>query len=79
MAEELLPGTSFTWLTKWPDEETAPAETSAARQGGLTRWLLYAVLYLMFTEQILAWDFQKWLWMLCPIVPAAHWLARRKK
>jgi hypothetical protein len=78
LAEELLPGTAFTWLTAWPDEETAPPETSAAHQGGLTRWLLYAVLYLMFTEQLLAWDFRKGLWLLCPLVPAALWLARRR-
>jgi hypothetical protein len=79
IAEDLLPGTAFTWLTEWPDAETAPAETSAARQGGLTRWLLYAVLYLMFTEQLLAWDFQKGLWLLCPVVPAARWLLRRSQ
>jgi hypothetical protein len=77
IAEELLAGTAFTWLTAWPDQETAAPETSAAHQGGLTRWLLYAVLYLMFTEQMLAWDFQKGLWLLCPVVPAVLWIARR--
>jgi hypothetical protein len=78
LAEDLLPGVAFTYLTAWPDEETAPPETAAAHQGGLTRWLLYAVLYLMFTEQMLAWDFQKGLWLLCPVVPAVFWLARRR-
>jgi hypothetical protein len=31
----------------------------------------------MFTEQMLAWDFQKGLWLLCPVVPLVLWLARR--
>jgi hypothetical protein len=78
IAEDLLPGTAFTWLTAWPDAETAPAETSAAHQGGLTRWLLYAVLYLMFTEQLLAWDFQMGLWLLCPVVPLLNLVKRTK-
>ncbi|MGE5195281.1 MAG: BatA domain-containing protein [Deltaproteobacteria bacterium] len=77
ITEELLPGTGFTYLTAWPDEETAPPETSAAHQGGLTRWLLYVVLYLMFTEQMLAWDFRKGLWLLCPFVPLCHRLLGR--
>jgi hypothetical protein len=48
-----------------------------AQQGGLSRWLLYVVLYLMFTEQMLAWDFRKGLWLLCPVVPLSSWLVRR--
>ena len=42
------------------------------RRGGLTRWILYALLYLMLTEQMLAWDFRKGLWLLCPVVPPAR-------
>jgi hypothetical protein len=40
--------------------------------------MLYVILYLMFTEQMLAWDFHKGLWLLCPIVPAVLWITRRK-
>jgi hypothetical protein len=26
----------------------------------------------------LAWDFHKGLWLLCPVVPMAQWLLRRR-
>jgi hypothetical protein len=78
LAEELLPGLEFAYLTAWPGEESAPDESPAAERGGLTRLLLYVILYLLITEQMLAWDFHKGLWLLCPAVPAALWLTRRR-
>jgi hypothetical protein len=77
IAEELLPGCEFQYVTNWPGEEPAPTESAATDQGGLTRLFLYAILYLMFTEQMLAWDFHKGLWLLCPVIPLFQWIAGR--
>ncbi len=77
LADELLPGVEFSYMTAWPGEEASAADAPATARGGLTRWLLYGLLYLMFTEQLLAWDFYKGLWLLCPIVPAVLWMMRR--
>ena len=77
LAEELLTGLEFSYLTNWPGEESAPEGSSSAQHGGLARWILYAILYLMFVEQMLAWDFHKGLWLLCPLLPPAIWLFRR--
>jgi len=41
--------------------------------------MLYAILYLMFTEQMLAWDFHKGLWLLCPVIPLFQWIAGRMR
>jgi hypothetical protein len=79
IAAELIPGGEFSYLTSWPGETSATEASPATPRGGLTRWILYAVLYLMFTEQMLAWDFRKGLWLLCPIVPAVLWLAERAR
>jgi len=79
IAEELLPGSEFAYLTNWPGEESAPAESPATERGGLTRLMLYAILYLMFTEQMLAWDFHKGLWLLCPVIPLFQWIAGRMR
>ena len=77
LAEELLAGTDFSYQTNWRGEESGRTDAPAAERGGLSRWILYALIYLMFTEQLLAWDFRKGLWLLCPAIPAATWLARR--
>lgn len=79
VAEELLPGSEFAYLTSWPGEESAPAESPAAERGGLTRLMLYVILYLMFTEQMLAWDFHKGLWFLCPLIPLGQWIVGRAR
>ena len=79
VAEELLPGSEFVYLTNWPGEESAPAESPAAERGGLTRLMLYVILYLMFTEQMLAWDFHKGMWLLCPVIPLVQWIAGRMR
>ena len=77
LSEELLTGLEFSYLTSWPGEEAAPEDSSSAEHGGLARWILYAILYLMFVEQMLAWDFHKGLWLLCPPVPIVMWLFGR--
>jgi hypothetical protein len=77
LAGELLAGIDFSYLTNWPGEDTAPDSAPAVQHGGLSRWLLYVLLYLMFTEQLLAWDFHKGLWLLCPLVPPVLWLIRK--
>jgi hypothetical protein len=77
LSEELLTGLEFSYLTSWPGEESAPDDSTSAEHGGLARWILYGILYLMFVEQMLAWDFHKGLWLLCPPIPIAMWLFGR--
>lgn len=72
LAGELLAGVEFAYETdSGGDETTLGAAANAGRDLRLARWLLYALLYLVFTEQLLAWNFQTGLWLLCPLVPAA--------
>lgn len=66
LAQELLPGIDYDYSTSWQAPVITPSETPVATGDGLTRWLLYVVLYLMFVEQMLAWDFSKGLRLLCP-------------
>jgi hypothetical protein len=77
LADEVLAGTDFSYQTNWPGEDSGPADAPSAERGGLSRWILYGLLYLMFTEQMLAWDFRKGLWLLCPVIPMSSWLVRR--
>ncbi len=79
IAQELLPGIEHEYATSWQDQAAARVETPIAERGGLTRWLLYAVLYLLFVEQMLAWDFRKGLCLLCPPVFLYEWLAGRRR
>jgi hypothetical protein len=76
LSDELLTGLEFTYLTGWQGDESAPEDSSSSEHGGLARWLLYVILYLMFVEQMLAWDFYKGLWLLCPPVALAMWALR---
>jgi uncharacterized membrane protein len=72
LAGELLAGVDFAYQTDSSGDESTPgAAANASRDVSLARWLLYALLYLVFAEQLLAWDFRKGLWLLCPLVPAA--------
>ena len=51
----LLPGAQFTYQTKWKE---APRVSQTDEDGnGLIRWLLQAVLVLVFIEQLMAWRF----------------------
>ena len=69
LAMEHFAGVDFTYQTQWNQQVEAPASELAAPHGSASRCLLYAVLYLMFTEQLLAWDFRRGLWLLCPVLP----------
>jgi hypothetical protein len=75
---ELLAGLEFSYLTIWPGDSDEPQTGAAAQPASLSRWLLYLLLYLMFAEQILAWNFSHGLWFLCPLAPPLLWLFRRK-
>lgn len=71
LSHDLLPGIEFEYDTNWQERAAAPAEAPAAGRGGLTRWILYAALYLLLVEQLLAWNFRAGLFLLCP--PLALW------
>jgi hypothetical protein len=74
LERELLPGTEFTYRTDWEEMERR-ATGPAHERGGMTRWLLYLTLYLLFVEQMLAWNFRYGLWLLCPPLLPLMWLA----
>lgn len=82
LGSELLSGIDFAYHTQYQDH-TTQAEAPVMERGGLTRWLLYAALYLLFVEQMLAWNFQAGIWLLCPLllpiplVAAAFRMARK--
>jgi hypothetical protein len=79
IAQELLPGAEYEYLTSWRDENAVRADVPGPDQGGLTRWLLYAVLYLLFVEQLLAWDFRRGVRLLFPPLLLADLFARGQK
>ena len=54
-----------------PEAQSATAFRPVS--GGLTRPLLYLLLYLLFVEQAMAWNFQAGLWLLCPPLAALLW------
>lgn len=61
-------------------ERTSPeSEAPATGRGGLTRWLLYATLYLVFVELLMAWQFRYGLWLLCPPLLPAWWFWSRRR
>jgi hypothetical protein len=78
ISQELLPGIEYDYLTSWQERTETPEEAPVAQRGGLTRWLIYAVLYLLFAEQMLAWDFRKGLYVLCPFLLPWDWLHRSR-
>jgi hypothetical protein len=78
LAIELFDGIDFKYSTTWQENGTLGADLAAPRKGGLTRWLLYLILYLLFTEQLLAWDFRRGLWLLCPPAALVPWLLARR-
>ncbi|MBS0261482.1 MAG: VWA domain-containing protein [Planctomycetes bacterium] len=70
LADDALAGGEFSYQTNWTGEtERGPALAGPSPHSAVSRWLLYVLLYVMFTEQVLAWDFRKGLWLLCPVVP----------
>ncbi len=67
LASELLLGVDFDYQTDYESESTPQVSTST-EEGSLARGLLYLVLYLLFVEQLMAWQFRYGLWLLCPPV-----------
>lgn len=67
---DLLPGIDFIHRDTWHDTPR-PTETVATERGGLTRWLLYAALCLLFVEQLMAWRFFYGFLALYAVVAAA--------
>ena len=63
---ELLKGIDFHYETEWAGRKSDAAPAAPQEHGGLSRWLLYLVLYLLLVEQMLSWNFRYGLWMLCP-------------
>ena len=70
LAEELLPDTDFAYRTGWQGFDPATNVTLQDR-GGLTRWFLWAVLCLVFVEQLMAWRFLPGLVLLCGLIVVA--------
>ncbi|MFN7805409.1 MAG: BatA domain-containing protein [Planctomycetaceae bacterium] len=58
------------------EPETQTSSSFRPASGGLTRPLLYLLLYLLFVEQAMAWNFQAGLWLLCPPLAALLWWRR---
>lgn len=69
---DLLAGTEFRYLTDWTDLERQTTH-STSETGDLSQVFLYIVLYLLFVEQLLAWNFRAGLWLFCPPVALLLW------
>jgi len=76
LEKDLLAEVEFRYLTDWKELERKAdgihSETSEA-----TLILLHIVIYLLFVEQLLAWNFTNGLWLLCPPLMALIWWRRR--
>ncbi|MDB5335247.1 MAG: hypothetical protein JWN70_866 [Planctomycetaceae bacterium] len=73
---DLLAGTDFRYLTDWTELERQTTR-STSESADLARTFLYFVLYLLFVEQLLAWNFNAGLWLLCPPLAAWRWWRAR--
>jgi hypothetical protein len=67
LENELLPGVEIEYLTQWQDGPRK-SDNSLSERGGLTRWLLLAVLCLVLVESLMAWRFQYGFALLAMIV-----------
>ncbi len=72
----LLAGTEFRYLTDWAEQDRQTTRASN-ETGELSRLFLYIVLYLLFVEQLLAWNFRAGLWLLCPPLALLLWSRAR--
>jgi hypothetical protein len=66
LENDLFPGVAIEYLTQWQDGPRR-SDSSLAERGGLTRWLLLAVLCLVLVESLMAWRFQYGLALLIAI------------
>lgn len=75
LKNELFTGLEFDYHTQW--QTHGPTSTAARaptlERGGLSRLLLYAALFLLFVEQLMAWQFRRGLALLALGLSAA-WL-----
>lgn len=67
LENDLLPGVAIEYLTQWQDGPRK-SDNSLSERGGLTRWLLLAVLCLVLVESLMAWRFQYGFALLAMIV-----------
>ena len=65
---ELLAGLNYEWLTEWTGRSSSGQEAPVSEGNGLSRWLLYAAIYLVLVEQMLAWKPEWGVWLLCPVL-----------
>ena len=56
LENDLFPGVTIEYLTQWQDGPRK-LDNSLSERGGLTRWLLLAVLSLVLVESLMAWRF----------------------
>lgn len=70
---DIAQGLGVTYLTEWRKSTTPARGPVVERGGGLSRGLLYAAMYLLAVEQVLAWNFSLGLALLCPPL----WLLKR--
>lgn len=68
LAKDLLAGIDFNYRTGSDPASpgTAKSTPAANSNAALSRWLLFATLYLLFVEQMMAWNFRYGLRLLCP-------------
>lgn len=60
LRSEVLSGVEFEYTTQWQGRTpTAPAKGPTVQRGGVSRLLLYAALFVLFVEALMAWDFRK--------------------
>jgi hypothetical protein len=77
LERELLAGVEFRYLTDWTRLERQ-TDGTRSENSEATLILLHVVLYLIFVEQLLAWNFLNGLWLLCPPLMAVIWWRNRK-
>jgi hypothetical protein len=78
LERELLAGVEFRYLTDWTALERK-TDGTRSEDSEATLILLHVVLYLLFVEQLLAWNFLNGLWLLCPPLMAIIWWRNRRK
>jgi hypothetical protein len=68
LAKDLLAGIDFHYRAGSDPaaRTTAKSSPAASSDAALSRWLLFATLYLLFVEQMMAWNFRYGLRLLCP-------------
>lgn len=75
LGRELLAGADYRYLTDWTQLERRASGT-ATESGDLSQFVLYGVLYLLFVEQLMAWNFQYGVWLLFPPAYILHRLRK---